>query len=112
MTWKHAKMLAATYAAKLDLPRDLNGASVRIADYDDPETLAFLKGGTLNVHEQRLVNQAFAREIRKRGGLVTFVPLDLAEFRQWLVENNLPNTTENRAAYIATLTCPKPVFKT
>jgi hypothetical protein len=112
MTWKQARLIAIGHIRRLHLPAQLAGARVQITDYVDEDTLRFLKTDEpeITLHSQQLINQAFAREIRKRGGVVEFVPVDIAEFFAWLGKYALANTPANRAQYISWLTCPDPKF--
>lgn len=110
MTWQESKHIAAQHAARINLPRDLRGVMVKITEYDDEATLRFLKAeeSEITLARQRMINQAFARECRKRGAVIQFVPVNIADFYQWLGHWNLANTAANRAQYISWLTAPKP----
>lgn len=103
MSWQSAKQIALQYLRRLNLPEDLTGIQIKLADYPDQETKDFLKPGdrawTLEFH--RMVNNAFARELRKRGGTVQFITIQLPEFYDWLVKENLDNTPAYRAAFVS-----------
>lgn len=112
MTWKQARFIAVGHLRRLQLPAQLHGSRVQLTDYDDEETLHFLKTEEpdLTLHAQRLINQAFAREIYKRGGDVEYVRVDVADYFGWLGRYNLADSPANRAQYISWLTCPEPKF--
>jgi len=108
MTWKQARIRAAQICAQLDLPHQLPGVRVRVrvAAYDDEDTLRFLKSEEpdLSLREQELINQAFARELRKRGARVEFVLVSIADYFAWLGRENLENTPAARAQFIRSRT--------
>jgi len=112
LTWKHARIIAAQHAARIDLPRRLDGAEVQIADYDDEGTLRFLKHDEpdLSLRDQQMINQAFARECRKRGARVRLVPVTVRDYFDWIADHRLVNTPGNRAQYVSWLTCGDPKF--
>lgn len=98
--------------ARLKVPSRLEGVKVLIADYQDEDTLRFLKAEEpeLTLQSQRLINQAFAREMRKRGARVQDVPVKIDDYFAWLGKHELNNTPANRAQFIGWLTAsdPKP----
>lgn len=105
MTWLSAKAAAAEYLRWLDerfqWPRDLTGATMRLADYETEGDLKFLKGHAewpLEFH--RMVNSAMARDLRKRGATVEIVPLKMTDYFDWLATEKLANTAANRAKFI------------
>ena len=110
MTWKQARIHALQCTARLNIPDRLEGVTVQITDYDDEDTLRFFKAEEpdLTLQSQRLINQSFAREMRKRGAVIRFVPVDINAAFAWLAKYDLPNTPANRAQYIAWLTAPEP----
>jgi hypothetical protein len=72
MTWKQARMIAAQHCARLNVPSRLDGVKVQITEYD-------YEGTDLTLADQRMINQAFEREMRKRGARVQFVPVNVDE---------------------------------
>ena len=56
-----------------------------------------------------MVNRAIARELRKRGALVSFVTIELDEFFNWLVAAHKENTPATRAEFIALKSNEPPV---
>ena len=113
MTWKQARIIAAQHAARINLPRRLDGVAVLITEYDDDDTLHFLKveEPDLTLQSQGLINQAFAREVRKRGARVQFIPVNISDYFAWLVKFAITDSAANRAQYISWLNCPEPKFQ-
>ena len=102
MTWQSAKATAEEYLRRLNLPPDLTGATVKLADYETDDDLKFLKGHAewpLEYH--RMVNTAFARLLRKRGAKVEIVRLKMSGYFDWLAAEKKDNTPAHRAAYIS-----------
>jgi hypothetical protein len=112
MTWKQARIIAAQHAARINLPRRLDGVVVQLTEYDDEDTLRFLKTEEpdITLKSQQLINQAFAREVRKRGGIVAFIPVNISAYFDWLGRFHLADSPANQAQYISWLTCPEPKF--
>jgi len=112
MTWKQARIIAAQHAARINLPRRLDGVTALITEYDDEDTLRFLKieEPTLTLSSQRMINQAFARELRKRGARIQFVPVNIADYFGWLGRFGFTDNPGMRAQYISWLTCSEPKF--
>jgi hypothetical protein len=110
MTWKKARMIALQHLARLQIPRRLEGITMQITEYDDEDTLRFLKAEEpdLTLESQRMINQAFIREVRKRGARIQSVPVRINDYFAWLAKYDLPNNAGNRAQYISWLTCPEP----
>ncbi len=110
MTWKEARLIAVTHIRRLGFPRRLDGKTVLLTEYEDEDTLRFMKHEEpgITLQSQRLINQAFARECRKRGAAVQMVKVDVAEYFAWIGRYQLRNTAGNRAQYIAWLTAPEP----
>lgn len=102
MSWQSAKQIATARLRQLNLPEDLSGMDARLADYPDQETKDFLKPGdrSWSLEFHRMVNQAIAREIRRRGGRVSMVIINLAEFYDWLLREQLENSLETRAKFV------------
>lgn len=107
MTWKEARLTAINYIRRIGMPRRVDGLRVLLTEYPDAETLHFLRPDD-TLDGQRLISQAFAREVRKRGGTVEFIPITLSGYFDWLTEFRLPETPGNRAQYIAWITTPEP----
>lgn len=109
-TWKQAKLVAGRHIARLNLPADMTGTKVLITDYDDQDTLRFLKTEEpeITLQSQRMINQAFARELRKRGARIQFVPVNVSDYFGWLGKFGLTDSNAMRAQYISWLTCPDP----
>ena len=109
MTWKEARIIAAQHCARLNVPRNLTGVVVQITQYDE-EPLRFLKADEpeITLQSQRLINQAFAREMRKRGARIQEVPVAIGDYFAWIAKYELENTPANRAQYISWLTSPDP----
>lgn len=99
--------------ARLNIPHRLNGVTVQITEYDDAATLKFLKPEEpdLTLQGQQLINQAFAREMRKRGAAVQFVPVKIDDYFGWLGKFDLKDNAGMRAQYISWLTCAEPKFQ-
>lgn len=110
MTWKQARLIAVQHVRRLKIPRRLDGIPVKITTYDDEDTLRFIKPEEpeLTLASQRLISQAFARELRKRGAHIEYVPVNVAKYLDWLADHDLKNNAGNRAQYIAWLTAPDP----
>lgn len=105
MTWQRAKKIAAQYAARLGLPPRLDGVTVKLADYETEATHSILKQGQQwSLEFERMVTRAFGRDLARRGAKVETVQIRLDEFMAWLEKEKLPNTTENRAAFVETKT--------
>lgn len=105
MTWQTAKSVAAQYLARLNLPPRLDGAQIRLADYESDADLKFLKSAhewPLEFH--RMVNGAIARELRKRGAHVVLIKISMAGYFDWLAKNKFENKPENRARFISEAT--------
>lgn len=114
MTWQSAKSVAAQYLSRLNLPPDLSGAKILLADYETDADLKFLKSADewpLEFH--RMVNGALSREFRKRGAVVELVKITMAAYFAWLAQFDLANTPANRAQFISWSTAadPKPIPK-
>jgi hypothetical protein len=102
VTWKSAKAVADEYLARLNLPPQMRGAKIRLADYETDEDLKFLKGANewpLEFH--RMVSGAMARNLRKRGATVTLVKISMNDYFDWLAKNNFANDAGNRARFIS-----------
>ncbi len=91
---------------RLRLPGRLDGATVLITDYSDEETLRFLKTEEpdITLDGQRMLNEAFADEMRLRGGRVEFVPVNVSDYFTWLGKFSLADSPANRAQFISWLT--------
>lgn len=102
MTWKEARLVAARHCAALQIPRDMTGVTCPITDYDDEDTLRFLKTEEpdITLVGQRMLNQAFARELRRRGATVVFVRLNVSDYFGWLGQNKLDDSPARRAQFI------------
>jgi hypothetical protein len=109
-SWKQARLVARRHIERLNLPSRLDGCTVQITDYDDEDTLRFLKveEPEITLQSQRLINQAFAREMRKRGATVVLVPVRMNDYFGWLGRFDLKDEPANRAQFIAWLTAPAP----
>ncbi len=96
-------MIAAQHCARLNVPRRLDGVIVLISEYDDEQTLRFLKTEEpeITLESQRLINQAFSREMRKRGARIEMVPLNINDYFSWLGRFGLKDNNGMRAQYIS-----------
>lgn len=112
MNWQTAKEIAEAHIHRLGVPAQMDDVKVQITDYDDEDTLRFLKTEEpdITLASQRMINQAFAREIRKRGARVEFVPVNIADYFAWLGKFSLTDSAGNRAQFISWLTSPEPKF--
>lgn len=102
MTWKSAKAVAADCLARMNLPPQLRGAKIRLADYESDADLKFMKSAdewSLSFH--RMVNGAIARELRKRGATVTMPKISMVDYFKWLAASDFKNDAMNRARFIA-----------
>jgi hypothetical protein len=102
MTWQSAKSAAADYLAKMNLPPSLKGTRIRLADYETDADMKFLKGQNewaLEFH--RMVNGAIARDLRKRGAVVTMEKISMNEYFDWLAANKIENNAGHRARFIS-----------
>jgi hypothetical protein len=110
MTWKEAKLIAVNHIRRLGLPRRLDGVLVLVTDYDDEGTLRFMKPEEpdITLQSQRLINQAFRREMRKRGARVRSVKVVRSDYFAWLARCKLKDSPANRAQFISWLTAPDP----
>lgn len=109
MTWKSARFVADQYLQKLNLPPRLDRAVIQLSDYESDEDLYFLKSSNewgLAFH--RMVNEALARALRKRGAKIAFVLIRMKDYFAWLAKFDLPNTPANRAQFIGWSTAPEP----
>lgn len=81
-----------------------------MTDYADARTLKMLKPDEpeLTIESQRMINQAFMRELHKRGARVRRVEVRADEYLTWLDQFGLRNSPENRAQFISWLTAPDP----
>ena len=112
MSPAQAAASARRHVARLQLPADLGGAQVLLTNYDDEDTLRFMKAEEpdLTLPIQHALNAAFAAEITRRNGRVRLIPVNIADYFAWLGRHLLSNTPANRAQYISWLTCPEPRF--
>lgn len=97
--------MAQEYLSRLNLPENLKGALIRLADYETDADLKFLKGAnewSLEFH--RMVNGAIARELRKRGATVMMIKISMTAYFDWLAKNNFSNDAGNRARFISEIT--------
>lgn len=110
MTWKEARLIAINHIRRLGTPRRLDDVQVQITEYDDEDTLRFLKTEEpeITLQSQRLISQAFAREMRKRGARIRFVPVNINDYFAWLGRFDLADSPANRAQFIIWLTAPEP----
>ncbi len=67
---------------------------------EEPDTLPWTDSGALN--------EAFADEMRLRGGRAEFVPVNVSDYFGWLGKFSLADSPANRAQFISWLTSPKP----
>jgi hypothetical protein len=112
MTWKQARIIALQHIARLNVPRGLDGVTIVITDYDDEDLLRFIKveEPDITLESQRMINQAFAREMRKRGARIERVLVNVNDYFSWLGKFDLTDSPAMRAQYISWLTCPEPKF--
>ena len=88
----------------MNLPDDLAGARIKLADYESHD-LRFLKGATewpLTFH--RMVIRAIARILRRRGANVEIIKIKMVEYFDWLTATGFGNTPAMRARYISEIT--------
>ena len=113
MTWKQARIVAAQHCARINVPRRLDGVTVLITEYNDEDTLRFLKveEPDITLQSQRMINQAFAREMYKRGARIESIPVSIADYFAWLGKFGIKDGPANRAQYVSWLTCPEPKFE-
>lgn len=108
MSWARAKVIAARYAASLNLPSKLDGVTVKLTDYESETTHSILKQGSQwGLEFERMVTRAFQRDLIKRGATVEIVTVKLEEYLGWLKSKDLPNTSAHRAQFIVELTSTK-----
>lgn len=103
MTWQTAKSAAAESIRRLNLPADLTGSTIRLADYESNAELTLIKSRRewpLEFH--RMVNGAMARELRRRGAVVHIVRIRAADYFSWIEAEGLSNGPAERARFIAT----------
>jgi hypothetical protein len=114
MTLKEAQIIAVRHIAQRQLPRRLDGVIVPIPAYTDEAALTFLKPEEpeITMASQRIINRAFAREVRKRGARVVFVPVDASDYFGWLGQFGSTDSPAMRAQYLLWIIAPepKPVF--
>jgi hypothetical protein len=110
MTVQDADRIAAGHVQRLRLPARLDGLRVLLTDYADEDTLRFLKTEEpeITLAGQRMLNEAFARLIQRRGGRVSLVPVNVSDYFGWLGKFSLSDSPANRAQFIAWLTAPEP----
>lgn len=113
MKTHEARKIAAGHARRLGIPARLDGITILLTDYDDEQTLRFLKTEEpdITLDAQRKLNAAFAGDMRRRGARVKFVPVAIADYFAWLGKFNLKDSAGKRAQYISWLTCPAPKFQ-
>ncbi len=113
MTRKEVHRTASAFIRHLHLPRQVDGIAVLIADYADDAAIRILKPDNpgMTLRDQRALNQALARIMRRSGATVSFVPVDAAAYLGWLSAHGLSNNAGNRAQYVSWLTCPEPRFR-
>ena len=99
MNWKQARLIAIRHIRRLNVPRRMDGATVQITNYDDEVTLRFLKTEEpeITLHSQRMINQAFAREMHKRGAAIQMVPVNVSGYFDWLAKYGMRDGPQNRA---------------
>ena len=110
MKFAEAKRIAQNHIARLNLPKRMGGIVVQITQYDDEDTLRFLKTEEpdITLESQKLLNAAFAEEMSRRGAHVQFVPVNVADYFSWLGRFNIKDGPANRAQFISWLTAPEP----
>ncbi len=79
---------------------------VLITDYQDEQMLRFIKPEEpdITLAGQQMLNEAFAGEIRRRGGRVEFIPVRASDYFAWLGKFDLRDGPDNRAQFISWLT--------
>jgi len=108
MSWLNAKLEAEERAqaifdlcAQLRIPR---GAVIPTSFYPTPHDFRFLRPEEKVSWEHYVAVARAVRRLVKRGGYrIDFVDCTAAGCLGWLAENNLVNTPENRAAYVAAI---------
>lgn len=113
MTWQDAKSDARNRIALMTmLPpagKRLDGLTIVLTDYEDSITYRFLCGmNGWSLDYFRMVNNAAARILRKRGAIVEYRTVKLDDYIRWLFATKQDNTPDSRAAFAATAT-PEPV---
>jgi hypothetical protein len=112
MTKSDAIKIVAGHCARLKLPARLDGVRVLITDYQDEQILRFIKPEEpeITLATQRMLNEVFAGEIRRRGGNVQFVSVSTDDYFAWLGKFDLKDGPSRRAQFVSWLTCPEPKF--
>lgn len=110
MTWREVTTRAKAMIDRLGLTRvRLDGQTVLLTDYESDEALRFLKpDDQYSLAGHRLLNSAFAREMKKRGADVEFVMVRMVDYFDWLARYDLENNPANRAQFISWLTAGEP----
>lgn len=110
MTWNEARLTVQRHIRRLGIPSRLDGVVVLITDYDDEDTLKFLKTEEpeITLKSQRMLNEVFAGEMRNRGGRIQFVHVVINDYFTWLGRYDLADSNTNRAQFISWLTAPEP----
>jgi hypothetical protein len=102
--WRDAVAAANTILERF-AGRDVRGVRIVLTDYDGGLCYRALKPESpWSLEHHRNVNQAVARALRARGAKVRYEKISLMEFTPWLENNNLENTSENRAAFASLTT--------
>jgi hypothetical protein len=111
VSWKSAQRAARFMLDRMHLPPELRAAHIRLSQFPDQATKDFLRPGDSAWSNEfhQMVNRAIARELRKRGALVSFVTIELDEFFNWLVAAHKENTPATRAEFIALKSNEPPV---
>jgi hypothetical protein len=110
MTTRDPRQIVTRHIQRLRLPARLDGVRVQITVYDDEDTLRFMKNDEpdITLESQNAINAEFAKQMRRRGAEIQFVPVDIADYFAWLGRYQLQNVPANRAQYISWLTAPDP----
>jgi hypothetical protein len=111
MTWQEAKHEAAIRARAIEAVARAQQPLpdfIPLSDYPDETTFNFLvPNAGWQFPEYRVVNNAVARLLRKRGWNVILVPIRLQEYFDWLAEFKRENTPNARAQFVGEVALEK-----
>lgn len=110
--WAEAKAIAARHFDHLGAnyrvegyrwPACIRGAIIPLTEYESTEDLRLLKPEEpgMTLHDQQLINRAFARLVKKHGAFPRRHLLRAVDYFKWLAATGHKNTATNRAQFSA-----------
>lgn len=99
ITWDEAKKQAEWRIKQLPLPPDrLDGLVVQLFDYDNDATFAFERGGSVTLHDHRVLLRAMKQLLKARGAEVHTFYTTIDSLISWnsLLRDNPKPTAVNQ----------------